>query len=113
MLQMSGVGPTFGQYNHFANYAPEKLLHAIERYTNEVARLHRVLEKRLGQSELLAGPDYSIADICAFPWIRNADRRGVDLAAYPAVRRDRLAPGGTARRGGARGQPAPGANDGR
>ena len=87
MFQMGGVGPMFGQYNHFANYAADKLPYAIERYTNEVARLHRVLEKRLGESAFLAGPDYSIADICTFPWIRNADRRGIDLAVYPAVKR--------------------------
>ena len=87
MFQMGGVGPMFGQYNHFANYAPDKLPYAIERYTNEVARLHRVLEKRLDDSAFLAGPDYSIADICTFPWIRNADRRGIDLAVYPAVKR--------------------------
>jgi len=87
MFQMGGVGPMFGQYNHFANYATEKLPYAIERYTNEVARLHRVLEKRLTESPYLAGPEYSIADICTFPWIRNADRRGIDLAEYPAVKR--------------------------
>ncbi len=87
MFQMGGVGPMFGQYNHFANYAPEKLPYAIERYTNEVKRLHRVLEKRLGDSTYLAGPEYSIADIATFPWIRNADRRGIDLAEYPAVKR--------------------------
>ena len=67
MFQMGGVGPMFGQHNHFANYAPEKLPYAVERYTNEVARLHRVLEKRLSGSAFLAGPDYSIADICTFP----------------------------------------------
>ena len=49
MFQMGGVGPMFGQYNHFANYAVEKMPYAIERYTNEVARLHRVLDKRLGR----------------------------------------------------------------
>ena len=87
MFQMGGVGPMFGQYNHFANYAVEKLPYAIERYTNEVARLHRVLDKRLGESEYLAGPDYSIADIATFPWIRNPDRRGVDLGQYPNVKR--------------------------
>ena len=47
MFQMGGVGPMFGQYNHFAAYAPEKLPYAIERYSNEVKRLHGVLEKRL------------------------------------------------------------------
>ena len=49
MFQMGGVGPMFGQYNHFANYAVEKMPYAIERYTNEVARLHRVLDKRLAR----------------------------------------------------------------
>ena len=87
MFQMGGVGPMFGQYNHFANYAVEKLPYAIERYTNEVARLHRVLDRRLSESAYLAGPDYSIADIATFPWIRNPDRRGVDLGQYPSVAR--------------------------
>ena len=87
MFQMGGIGPMFGQYNHFANYAPEKLPYAIERYTNEVARLHRVLDKGLAGSPYLAGEEYSIADICTFPWIRNADRRGVDLAHFPNVKR--------------------------
>jgi GST-like protein len=87
MFQMGGVGPMFGQYNHFANYAVEKLPYAIERYTNEVARLHRVLDKRLGEADYLAGRDYSMADIITFPWIRNPDRRGIDLADYPNVKR--------------------------
>ncbi len=84
---MGGTGPMFGQYNHFANYAVEKIPYAIMRYTNEVARLHRVLDKRLGQSEYLAGPDYSMADIINFPWIRNPERRNIDLADYPNVKR--------------------------
>jgi GST-like protein len=87
MFQMGGVGPMFGQYNHFAAYAPEKLPYAIERYTNEVQRLHRVLDKRLQESAYLAGPDYGIADIATFPWVRNSDRRGINLQGYPAVAR--------------------------
>ena len=87
MFQMGGVGPMFGQYGHFANYAAEKIPYAIDRYTNEVARLHRVLDKRLGESAFLAGPDYSIADIATFPWIRNPARRNVDLGQYPNVQR--------------------------
>ena len=87
MFQMGGVGPMFGQYNHFAAYAPEKIPYAIERYTNEVKRLHRVLDKRLGESAYLAGAEYSIADIATFPWVRNPARRGIDLADYPHVRR--------------------------
>ena len=87
MFQMGGIGPMFGQFGHFNAYAPEKIPYAIERYGNEVKRLHRVLEKRLAVSPYLAGPAYSIADIAAFPWIRNPERRGIDLAEYPGVKR--------------------------
>ncbi len=87
MFQMGGVGPMFGQYNHFAASAPEKIPYAIERYTNEVKRLHRVLDKRLGRSDYLAGAEYGMADICTFPWVGNPDRRGIDLADYPNVKR--------------------------
>lgn len=87
MFQMGGVGPMFGQYNHFAAYAVEKIPYAIERYTNEVNRLHRVLDKRLSEAEWLAGSEYSMADIITFPWIRNPDRRGIDLTTYPNVKR--------------------------
>ena len=87
MFQMGGVGPMFGQYNHFANYANDKIPYAIERYTNEVARLHRVLDKRLSEAAYLAGETYSMADIATFPWIRHPDRRNVDLSDYPNVKR--------------------------
>lgn len=86
MFQMGGVGPMFGQYNHFANYAPEKIPYAIERYQNEANRLIRVLEKRLSEADYLAGREYSIADIATFPWVRSAARRGgVSLDAAPNV----------------------------
>jgi hypothetical protein len=68
---MGGVGPMFGQWNHFASYAVEKIPYAIERYTNEVRRLHRVLEHRLAESHWLARDEYSMADIITFPWIRG------------------------------------------
>ena len=87
MFQMGGVGPMFGQYNHFANYAVDKIPYAIERYTNEVKRLHRVLETRLGEAPYLAGDEYSIADIATFPWVRNPERRGITLDDYPSIRR--------------------------
>ncbi|HEX5453552.1 MAG TPA: glutathione binding-like protein [Stellaceae bacterium] len=87
MFQMGGVGPMFGQWNHFAAYAKEKLPYAIERYTNEVKRLHRVLNHRLEEAHWLAGDEYSMADIITFPWIRNPERRGIDLNDYPGVKR--------------------------
>jgi GST-like protein len=87
MWQMGGVGPMFGQWNHFASYAPEKLPYAIERYTNEVKRLYRVAEKRLAQAAYFGGDEYSIADISIYPWARNPENRGVDVAEFPHLKR--------------------------
>ncbi len=87
MFQMGGVGPMFGQYGHFNNYAPEKIPYAMERYAKEVQRLHRVLEKRLSEAPYLAGGEYSIADIATFPWLRFPERRGVNLDDFPHVKR--------------------------
>jgi len=95
MFQMGGIGPMFGQWNHFGAYAKEKLPYAIERYTNEVERLSRVLNHRLEEAHWLAGDEYSMADIITFPWIRNAVQatprfaaRGIlELNDYPAVKR--------------------------
>ena len=87
MFQMGGIGPMFGQFGHFSTYAPERIPYAIERYQNEVNRLHRVLDKRLSEAEWLAGSDYSIADIITFPWLRNPHRRNIDLNDFPNVKR--------------------------
>jgi GST-like protein len=87
MFQMGGVGPMFGQFGHFNNYSTSKLPYAIERYQNEVRRLHGVLNKRLAEAEYLAGADYSIADMATFPWLRNPARRNIDLNDYPNVKR--------------------------
>ena len=52
-----------------------------------MARLHRVLNKRLGEAPWLAGDEYSMADIITFPWIRGPEKRNIDLADYPHVKR--------------------------
>ena len=87
MWQMGGVGPMFGQANHFRAYSVEKIAYAIERYTNEANRLTNVLDTRLAEARYLAGDKYSIADMAVFPWMRNADRRGINLAEYPHAQR--------------------------
>jgi GST-like protein len=74
MWQMGGIGPMFGQANHFVAYAPEKLPYAIDRYLNETRRLLRVLNTRLEGREFVAGT-YSIADIASFPWVVSARDR--------------------------------------
>jgi GST-like protein len=45
------------------------------------------MEHRLQEAPYLAGDEYTIADIATFPWVRNPDRRGIDLADYPSVKR--------------------------
>ena len=87
MFQMGGVGPMYGQANHFRAYAVDEHAYSVERYTKEVGRLLAVLDKRLGESEYLAGDMYSIADIATWPWQRNMPKRGHDLDNFPNVKR--------------------------
>jgi len=87
MWQMGGLGPMLGQAHHFRQYAPEPIPYAVERYTNEAKRLYGVADRRLGETRFLAGDDYTIADIASFPWTRSYERQGVDLAAFPNVKR--------------------------
>ncbi|MFN7427717.1 MAG: glutathione binding-like protein [bacterium] len=87
MWQMGGVGPMFGQTNHFRSYAKEPQPYPIERYTNESNRLTRVLDKRLSEVPYVGGADYTIADIAIFPWMRGSEKRGVNIDEYPNVKR--------------------------
>jgi GST-like protein len=87
MWQMGGLGPMLGQAHHFRIYAPEKIDYAIARYTNEARRLYGVLDARLANSDYLAGDDYTIADMAAFPWCRSANNQGVDWGDYPHAKR--------------------------
>ncbi|MGN6652916.1 glutathione binding-like protein [Trinickia sp.] len=87
MFQMGGLGPMLGQTHHFRIYAPQQIEYAVNRYTNEAKRLYGVMDTQLGKSAFLAGNDYTIADIAAFPWTRSWQNQGVDLAEYPNVKR--------------------------
>jgi len=86
MFQMGGIGPMQGQANVFFRYAPEKIDYAINRYQEETARLYRVLDRRLAESEYLAG-DYSIADVATWPWVRIHDWAGVAVDGMPHLER--------------------------
>ena len=87
MFQMGGVGPMLGQAHHFNIYAPEKIEYAQTRYENEANRLYGVMDRRLADHVFLAGNDYSIADIATWPWLRSAEKQGVNIDDYPHVRR--------------------------
>lgn len=57
-----------GGFGHFYVYAPTKIEYAIDRYALEVKRQLDVLDRRLAESEYIAGPDYTIADMAIWPW---------------------------------------------
>jgi len=100
MFQMGGVGPMFGQANHFIKYAPEQVPYAIARYRNEAHRLLGVMDRRLGEAPYLAG-DYSIADVATWPWVMRAEWYDVDWANFPNVKRwfDTIGTRGAVQRG--------------
>ncbi len=74
MWQMGSAPFIGGGFGHFYHYAPEKIEYAIDRYAMETKRLFHVADTRLGESRFLAGDDYSIADIAAFPWLSGLYR---------------------------------------
>ena len=64
-----GTAPLLGGgFGHFYAYAPAKMEYPINRYAMEVKRQLDVLDRRLAESEFVAGGDYSIADIAIWPW---------------------------------------------
>ena len=110
MWQMGAAPYLGGGFGHFYAYAPAKIEYAINRYAMEVKRQLDVLDRRLAESEYLAGPDYTIADIAVWPWYGNVAKglaygsgeflavqdykhlqRWTDqIAARPAVKRGRM-----------------------
>ena len=86
MFQMGGVGPMLGQAHHFRIYAPEKIPYAVERYTNEAQRLYGVMNRRLAKSKYIGGPDYGIADIAVFPWLRSWKNQGITWNDFPHLK---------------------------
>jgi GST-like protein len=87
MFQMGHVGPMLGQAHHFRGYAPEKIPYAIDRYTDEAARLYGVMDRRLSEVEYFAGEEYTIADMAIYPWLVSHERQGQDLQDYPDLKR--------------------------
>jgi GSH-dependent disulfide-bond oxidoreductase len=108
--QMGSAPYLGGGFGHFYAYAPTKIQYAIDRFAMETKRQLDVLDRQLADSEYLAGPDYTVADIAVWPWYgglvkgllysaaeflsvheyRNVVRWADAIAARPAVRRGRI-----------------------
>ena len=79
--QMGSVPYVGGGFGHFYVYAPIKIEYAIDRFAMEVKRQLDVLDRRLAESAYLGGPDYTIADIAAWPWYGSLARGSAYSAA--------------------------------
>jgi GST-like protein len=66
--QMGSAPFLGGGFGHFYAYAPVKLEYPINRYAMEVKRQLDVLDRHLAEHHFLAGDDYTIADMAAWPW---------------------------------------------
>ena len=86
MWQIAGLGPMAGQNHHFANYAPEKIPYAIERYVKETSRLYAVLDRRLAGRAFIVGREYTIADMACYPWV-IPERQGQNMDDFPNLKR--------------------------
>ena len=84
--QVAGLGPTLGQYLHFASYADEAIPYAQGRFSQEKERLYRVLDDRLSDRRFIAG-DYSIADIATYPWIHRLEREASHMIGFGHLKR--------------------------
>jgi GST-like protein len=110
MWQMGSAPFLGGGFGHFYAYAPIKIEYAIDRFAMEVKRQLDVLDRRLAESEYLAGAKYTIADIAVWPWYgalakglvydageflqvaeyKNVQRWSDAIANRPAVKRGRM-----------------------
>ena len=109
-FQMGSTPYIGGGFGHFYAYAPVKIEYAIDRFAMETKRLLDVLDKRLGESEYVAGKEYTIADMALWPWYgglvkfgqygaaeflsvqdyKNVQRWTEQVWARPAVKRGRM-----------------------
>ena len=87
MFQMAHVGPMLGQAHHFRKYSPEEVPYAIERYTDEAARLYGVLDRRFSEVEYVAGGEYTIADMAIYPWLVSHEDQGQSMDDFPGLKR--------------------------
>jgi GSH-dependent disulfide-bond oxidoreductase len=92
--QMGSAPFIGGGFGHFYAYAPTKIEYAIDRYAMETKRLLDVLDRRLAESEYLAGAKYTIADMAAWPWFGALAKGGIydageflDVQSYANVQR--------------------------
>jgi GST-like protein len=87
--QMANQGPKFGERGHFSR-VPESegdQTYAKRRFGDEAHRIYGVMNNRLYDRRYLAGDDYSIADMIAYPWTVSYQLQGIDLDEFKHFKR--------------------------
>ena len=87
--QMANQGPKFGERGHFSRVGPEAgdQSYAQRRFNDETHRLYGVLNNRLYDRPYIAGDDYTIADMIAYPWTVGWQAQGIDLEEFKYFKR--------------------------
>ncbi len=108
--QMGAAPYLGGGFGHFYAYAPTKMEYPIDRFAMEAKRQLDVLDRRLAETEYVAGGDYTVADMAIWPWYgalakgwlygaaeflrvqdyENVQRWADAIGERPAVRRGRM-----------------------
>ncbi len=107
MVALTSLGPFTGQAHHWTELAPEKPEAARAHTVGLATRVYRLLDQRLAAMRFLAGAEYTVADIAAYPWIAkhrwaeqrledwpNLARWFAEIGARPAVQRGMQVPAG-------------------
>ena len=83
--QMANQGPKLGECGHFRRLGEKQgdQSYAVRRFTDEANRLYGVLNNRLYDRPYLAGDEYTIADMIAYPWTMGWKGQGQDIAEFP------------------------------
>ena len=68
--QVGQLGPLAGQFGRFSG-AEIPNPAAVEHFEDSVWRCLRVMEKRLSESDYLAGETFTVADIACLPWVAS------------------------------------------
>lgn len=79
--QMANQGPKLGECGHFRRLGDREgdQSYAVRRFTDEANRPYGVLNNRLYDRRYLAGDDYTIADMIAYPRTVNWQGQGQDV----------------------------------
>ena len=85
MAQMGSIGPFIGQYHFFFRFNKGLSEVGEKRYFDITKSIYKVLDDHLVNNKLLAGDNYSIANIATWPWIARHHWHDIGLKYYKSL----------------------------